>query len=120
MKPTLIAQVDFNSIFNELKKYGIEIKLPGSAGPGSLPIQNATLWDIISAILPYIFVLAGLILFLILIAGGFGFLTAAGNPESIKKSQAKITNALLGFLIIFVAYWLVQILEIILGVTIFE
>jgi len=43
-------------------------------------------------------------------------MTAAGNPDKIKAAQGKITAGLIGFLIIFVAYFLMQILEVVLGI----
>ena len=83
---------------------------------GSLPRQaDLTLGDIISKLFPYVFVAAGLLLFGYLVMGGFELLTSGGNPEKVKSAQGKITSAIIGFLIIFVAYWLVQILEIIFG-----
>ena len=80
---------------------------------------DLTIGEIISAILPYIFVIAGLILFFLLISSGFELLTSAGNPDTQKKSWAKLTNAFVGFIIIFLAYWLAQIVEAVLGITIF-
>jgi len=67
--------------------------------------------DIINVILPFIFVIAGLILFFMLIAGGFTIFTSIGNPEKIKKGTGMITSALIGFFIIFAAYWILQLLE---------
>jgi len=78
----------------------------------------SSLGDIISALLPYIFVLAGLILFAFLIWAGFEFLTSAGDPEKVKAAQSKLTSAIIGFIIIFAAYWIAQILQIIFGVGI--
>jgi hypothetical protein len=78
----------------------------------------STLGDIISAFLPYLFVLAGLILFAFLIWAGFEFLTSAGDPEKVKAAQGKLTSAIVGFIIIFAAYWIAQILQIIFGVGI--
>lgn len=75
--------------------------------------------DIISAALPYVFAVAGLLLLLYLIFGGFGLLTSAGEPKKIQEAQGKITNALIGFVIIFVAYWLVKIVGTILGIEAF-
>lgn len=80
---------------------------------------NKTLGDIISALLPYIFTIAGIILFALLIMGGFELLTSGGNPEKTKKAQGRITSSLIGFLIIFLAYWLTQLLEVIFGISIF-
>ena len=77
--------------------------------------SELTVASIISRLLLYIFPIAGLILFFMLIAGGFGLLTSAGNPEKTKVAQGKIVSAIVGFIIIFAAYWLVQILQTILG-----
>ncbi len=91
--------------------------------PGTPIIQpNAHIKDwenigqIVSRLLEYIFPLAGIATFIYLLIGGFGYLTAAGNEEAAKKAQGQITNALIGFLIIFLSYWIVRILEIILGI----
>lgn len=88
--------------------------------PTSGPTAPITEWknigDIVSRLLIYIFPLAGMATFIYLLIGGFGYLTAAGNEEAAKKAQGQITNALIGFLIIFLSYWIVRILEIILGI----
>jgi len=87
--------------------------------PGKINIKDTDIGRIISALLPYLFAIAGLILFVFLIIGGFELLTSGGNPETTKKAQGRITSALIGFLIIFLAYWLAQILEVIFGIQIF-
>lgn len=105
MKQSLLAQaVDFDNIANQA--------LP------TFKFKTASLGQIISALLPYIFVFSGLILFLFLIFGGFQLLLSAGNPESVKSGQGKVTGALVGFIIIFVAYWLTEILQIVFGIDI--
>lgn len=78
-----------------------------------------TLGELISAIIPYVYVVAGLILFIFLIIGGFGYLTAGADPKKMEASRNKITHALIGLLIVFLAYWFGQILEIIFGIEIF-
>ena len=97
-----------------------EFKLPtySEAGLEEFKFTDANITDIFSALLSYVFVLAGLILFGFLIIGGFGLLTSAGDPEKVKKAQGQITSAVVGFLIIFVSYWLIQILEAVFGLTI--
>ncbi len=81
--------------------------------------RTATIGDIISSLLRYIFVLAGLGLFVFLIIGGFGLLTSGSDPKKVEASKSQITSAIAGFFIIFVAYWLIQILEIVFGIAIF-
>ncbi len=73
---------------------------------------------VISELLPYVFVLAGLLLGIFLIAGGLELLTSAGDPEGVKKGQGKVTSAIVGFIIVFLSYWIVQLLEKILGINI--
>lgn len=75
--------------------------------------------DIINALVPYIFGLAGLALLFILILGGFELMTSAGDPKKMESAKGKLTNGVIGFVIIFVAYWLVQIMEVIFGLKIF-
>lgn len=99
----------------------LALKLPGDyeiQPPPGFKFAGGTIGDILSALLPYIYVLAGLILFIYLIIGGFGLLTSGGDPKAVESAKGKITNAVVGFIIIFISYWLVQILEIVFGVEI--
>jgi len=85
--------------------------------PPYAPISGwANINQIVSRLLIYIFPIAGTLTFVYLLYGGFHLILAQGNEEGIKEAKGKITNAIIGFLIIFAAYWIVQILEIILEV----
>jgi len=85
--------------------------------PTDAPISGWTnIGDIVSRLLIYVFPIAGILTFIFLLYGGFHLIIAQGDEEGIRESKAKITNAIIGFLIIFLAYWIVQILEIILGI----
>lgn len=81
--------------------------------------KTSTLGDVINALVPYIFALAGIILLFLIIGGGFELLTSGGDPKKVESAKGKITHAIIGFIIIFIAYWLVQILETIFGIQIF-
>ena len=74
--------------------------------------------DIINAVIPIIFILAGIILLFMLVFGGFTIFLSAGNPEKIKKGTGMITSALVGFLIIFAAYWIIELLQITFGIQV--
>jgi hypothetical protein len=67
-------------------------------------------------------VVSGVIFFVLMIIGGIGVIRGAGsgNEEDLKKGQKAITSALLGFLIIFVSYWIIQLVQIITGTEIFN
>ena len=79
---------------------------------------NDSLVGIIGNILPTILTIAGLILFGMLLSGGFSMLAGAADKESQEKSKKQITSALLGFFIIFLSYWIAQILQVIFKVNI--
>jgi len=75
---------------------------------------------LISTVLPNLYVLAGLTLLFFLIFGGVTVILGAGNnnPEQVGKGKKILTTTLIGFLVIFVSYWIIQILEIITGIPI--
>lgn len=89
-----------------------------SAFPTGSLATAGSIGDIINILFPFIFAIAGLLLFVFLIMGGFQLMTAGGTPEKIKAGQGKITAAFIGFLIIFSAYWIIQILEKVFGISI--
>jgi len=76
------------------------------------------LGTLVSTILPNILMIAGVILFFLIIAGGFMVVSSAGNAEKTDKGKQAITGAIIGFVIIFASYWIIQIIEIITGVNI--
>jgi hypothetical protein len=79
---------------------------------------STSITTFISSILPNIYVLAGIILLAYLVFGGFMYITAAGNNEQMQKGQQALTNAIIGFLIIFASYWIIQIIQVITGIPI--
>lgn len=76
--------------------------------------------EFISAILPNIYVIAGLILFFLFIGGGFVIMSSAGNADQQGKGAKAVTAAVIGFIIIFASYWLIQIIEFLTGTNIFH
>lgn len=74
--------------------------------------------EFVSKILPNVYIISGLILFALLLGGGFAIMTSGGDPEKKKNGSQAITGALIGFIIIFVSYWIIQIIEYITGVPI--
>jgi hypothetical protein len=84
----------------------------GALGAGG---SNITIGTIVSRATEVIFLFAGIGLFLMLLSGGFTLLTSLGDSKKLDQGKQKLTNALIGFLIIFASFWLVQATGIILG-----
>lgn len=115
----LAAVIDFPTLYNELKKNGIEPKLPAGGAQGAGPsIENITIANIVNTVLPYIYVIAGLILFAYIVMGGYELLLSGGDPEKTKSGGKKITSAIVGFVILFAAFWITQLIELLLGIKI--
>ena len=73
---------------------------------------------VINRALNLLFPLAGIALFVMLVWGGFEMLTGAAKKQALDSGKQRITAALIGFVLLFVSYWLVQIIETITGVVI--
>lgn len=80
----------------------------------SLPFSS--IGDIVGKIVPFVFAFAGIGLLLMLIFSGFALLTSAGDAKKLESGKQRITHALVGFAIIFVAYWMVQLAGKIFGI----
>ncbi len=80
--------------------------------------QFPTFGDLVNVIVKNAFMFAGVITFVLLIFGGFGFIVGAGSGDTKKMEQAQktITGAVVGLLIVVASYWIIQILEKITGV----
>ena len=80
----------------------------------------STFGDLVSVILPNLYILSGLVFLVLLIFGGLSLIMAAGgqNPQQAEKGKNAVTAALIGFLLIFVSFWVIKIIETITGVKI--
>lgn len=91
-------------------------------GQGIATSGFKSIGHLISTLLPNIYILAGVILFFLLIGGGLVFIVNAGrdNPEAAAKGKQAVTAALIGFLIVFASYWIIQIVQAVTGLAILE
>lgn len=95
-----------------------ETTIQGPSGFGvGLPGGLLHVGDVVSTIIPYVFFFAGTAMLLMLIMGGFALLTGASDPKRIDQGKQQITYAVVGFIIVFLAYWVVQLARRIFGLT---
>lgn len=80
--------------------------------------QFSTPGGIVSRILLFSFPIAGLILFVMSVWGGFEILAGAHNKKSMDAGRQRVTAAIVGFLLLFSSYWIAQIVEYIFGLSI--
>lgn len=79
-------------------------------------VLPTSIGDFIGKTLPYIFGAAGIALLIYLILGGFQLMTSRGDPKAAQSAQAKITNAVIGFIVVIFAFFIVQIFGLIFGI----
>lgn len=96
---TLLSQIDISNNFNS--PFG----------------KEKTVGDLVSLFLNGAFVIAGILVLVLFLVGGFSIIAGAGNenPEAAQKGKNAITGAIAGFVIIFAAYWIIRIIEIMTG-----
>jgi succinate dehydrogenase/fumarate reductase cytochrome b subunit len=75
---------------------------------------NALLAQVITTLLIW----GGAIALLFIIFGGFRYIISLGNPESVEKARSTVLYAVLGLILIFLAYLIVAyVLNNLLGVS---
>lgn len=79
--------------------------------------QFTDLASIVNNAIPMLFGIAGIILLAYILWGGFDFLTSMGDPKKAEAGKNKITAAIIGFLIIFVSFWIVQLVKYLLKIS---
>ncbi len=81
--------------------------------------QEKTLGDLVSTFLNVAFVGAGVLILFLIVFAGFQMVAGAGQnkPENAEKAKQAMTGAAIGFVVIFVAYWIIRIIELVAGVN---
>ncbi|MFA6814369.1 MAG: hypothetical protein WCR60_02365 [Patescibacteria group bacterium] len=73
--------------------------------------------SMVNLLVRVIFVGVGLILFVMVVVSGLTMI-AGGTSDSKDKAKTTLTSALIGFLVIFSAYWIIQIIQVFTGINI--
>ena len=62
--------------------------------------------------------LAGIVLFILLLTGGFKYITSGGDPKAVESAQKTITYAIGGLLLILLSYLILVLIRTITGVDV--
>jgi magnesium-transporting ATPase (P-type) len=90
------AQSLMDKIGTNLGLLNIEARLP-SSGVGNFPV-------LVGVIIKAALLFVGTIFLVVVIYGGFTWMTAGGSTEKVQKAGSLIRNGVIGILIIFVSY----------------
>lgn len=94
---------------------------PFSCPPGKIcipnPLKAKSFEELILNIVSFLVRIAIPIMTLMIIIGGFYFVTAGGDPQKISQGKQLIKWALIGFIIILLAEGIIAAVKEILGIT---
>lgn len=88
----------------------------GSGAFGNL--GSITFGSIISALIVLVLVVAALVFFFMLVLGGIRYITSGGDKGSTESARSQITAALIGLVIVFSAWAIVNLVNLFFGVNI--
>lgn len=88
----------------------------GGTAKGMTSISD--LGFIISAVIGIVFILAGILVFAMLVWGGIQWITSGGDKDSTQKAKDRITNALVGIAIVASAWAITKLVEFFFGIQI--
>lgn len=92
-----------------------EIEIGGAKIEGPLNDNIDSVGALISTILNFIYPLAGLILLVMLIWGGYSFMTSGGDPEKVQRARGVLTSSIIGFVLLILSFFIVRVIAFIFG-----
>jgi len=108
----------FNKIILAGVVYAAVEDIPLRAPTGFGALERMTPGDIISTVIKLILIVAAVIAFIFLVAGGIKWITSGGDKEGTQAAQKTLTAALIGLLIVFAAWAIMQLLSRFFGIEI--
>ena len=81
-------------------------------------VNENLIGQVVSRLITFAIIGAGLFFFVRLLSAGFSMLTSMGEPPKIQSATKELTNALIGLLIVVSSYFLAQIIQAVFGIKI--
>ena len=110
--------MSFNLVTKAYAASEVDLGLKYTLGIGGAPVKDVyeNPADLVNLLVSNLMVIGGVILFFMIILAGFKFIqdTAKGKEEAAKI----LKSAFIGFIIMFSAFWIVQIVKVITGANI--
>ena len=82
------------------------------------PAQLSELSDVFKNAVNAIFAIAGIVLFVLLVSGGFKFITSGGDPKAVDAAKKTLTYAIAGLVVILVSYLILVLIKTLTGANV--
>jgi Type IV secretion system pilin len=83
-------------------------------------LNNLTIGGVVSGLISAVLVLAAIVFFFMLVIGGIRWITSGGDKGQTEGARNQITAALVGLVIVFSAWAIVQLVNTFFGINIFS
>jgi hypothetical protein len=97
-----------------------DINLRPESGSQFYQLGQLQIGTIVAGGIKLVLVIAALVFFFILVIGGIRWIASGGDKANTEAARAQITAALVGLVIVFAAWAIVQLINTFFGVNIFE
>jgi len=87
---------------------------------GYTTLGNLTVSRAVTGAIGILLVVAALLFFFMLLIGGIQWIVSGGDKTGSENARKKITNALIGLLIVFAAWAIVNLIQALFGINILQ
>jgi hypothetical protein len=84
------------------------------------PFQYTDIGTFMSNLIEFLMILGGITALLFLVWGGFEWITSAGDKQGTEKARSRISDSIIGLIVLFSAWTIFQVLQVFLGVDVAE
>jgi len=83
-------------------------------------LGNLTIPGIIAGLITAVLIVAAIVFFFILVIGGIRWITSGGDKANTESARNQITAALVGLVIVFAAWAIIQLLQTFFSINILQ
>lgn len=83
--------------------------LGGGVDCTSAPVNSVDIWDIIRRITDIVTLLVGIVAVIMIVMGGFKFITSGGDAAKAKSARSTIMYAIAGLVVVAIAQLIVNV-----------
>lgn len=84
------------------------VPIPGLFDEKNIPIDETFFGGYVSSFYIFFAGVAGILAVVVMMWGGFHYITSAGNPQKMKQGQEIISNAVIGLILVLTSYVLLR------------
>lgn len=83
-------------------------------------LGELTLGGIVSGLIKVTLIVAAVVFFFILVIGGIRWIISGGDKQATEGARSQITAALVGLTIVFAAWAIIKLIQVLFGIDILE